>query len=68
VDFIKQTEVFVVIEGTTERALGPSGIRYRSSSAMRRTDFFLERRAAEAFACKLHTQTGCTSPACGWTH
>jgi hypothetical protein len=65
-DVIKQSTVFVVVEGKTERYLGQSGIVYRSSSEIRRTDFFLERNAAEDFAWKRHRQTGCTSPACAW--
>ncbi len=65
-DVIKQSTVFVVVESKTERYLGQSGIVYRSSSEIRRTDFFLERKAAEDFAYTRHRQAGCTAPACAW--
>ena len=66
-DVVKQSTVFVVVEGKTERYLGQSGIVYRSSSGIRRADFFLDCKAAEDFARKRHRQTGCTSPTYGWS-
>ncbi len=63
----EQTEVFVVVEGATERLLGKSGTIYTRTTDIRTGDFFPHRLAAEQFACKKHMSTGCRSEECGWT-
>src|SRR5687768_3887872 len=52
VDYIKKSDVYIVVEGKTERPLGKSGVMYAATSHIPRTDYFLERAEAEKAACQ----------------
>ncbi len=62
----EKRQLYVVIEGGTERYIGNKMQRFTDFWLMRRSDFYLTRDSAELAACVQHNVSLCTSLDCGW--
>ena len=62
----RQAEVFIVVEGGTERYVAKSGTVYPSATLIPPHEYFLTEKHADAAAWVKHKLAFCQYPACAW--